>query len=74
MFKEHQDLLPEDEGSVGPQNFDDIVKLLTMRGESKAGVCTYYKKLSHGKNVFDHMLIGLKNEFQSNFFHWQYWF
>ena len=27
-----------------------------MRGESKSGLSTYYIKLCHGKNVFDHML------------------
>ena len=27
-----------------------------MRGESKAGLSTYYIKLYHGKNVFDTML------------------
>ena len=37
-------------------HFHDIVKLLTMRGESKAGLSTYYIKLYHGKNVFDTML------------------
>ena len=36
--------------------FHDIFKLLTMRGESKAGLSTYYIKFRHGKNVFDAML------------------
>ena len=36
--------------------FYDIVKLLTMRGESKSGLSTYYIKFYHGKNFFDHML------------------
>ena len=33
--------------------FHDIVKLLTMCGESKYVLSIYYIKLCHGKNVFD---------------------
>ena len=56
FFKEYHDAPPEDEGSIGFTNFHDIVKLLTMRGESKYGLYTYYIEFCHGKNVFDHML------------------
>ena len=33
-----------------------IFKLLTMHGESKYGIYTYYIKSSQGKNIFDHLL------------------
>ena len=56
LFKEYQDTLPEDECSIGFDTFHDIVKLLTMRGESKSGLSAYYIKLGHGRNVFDHIL------------------
>ena len=36
--------------------FHDIVKLLTMCGESKSGLSKYYIKFCHGKNFFDHIL------------------
>ena len=39
--------------------FRDIVKLLTMRGESKYSLSIYYIKFCHGKNVFDAMLDGI---------------
>ena len=42
LFKEYQDALPENECSIGFPNFHDIVKLLTLRGESKSGLSTYY--------------------------------
>ena len=41
LFKEYQDSLPEDKGSIGFTTFHDIVKLLTMRGKSKSVFCTY---------------------------------
>ena len=40
LFKEYQDALPENEGSIGFSTFHDIVKLLNLRGESKSGLCT----------------------------------
>ena len=55
LFKEYQDSLPEDKGSIGFQFFHDIVNLLMMHGESKYGLSTYHIKFRHGKNVFDHM-------------------
>ena len=36
--------------------FNDIVKLLTMRGKSKAGLSAYYIRFRHGNTVFDSML------------------
>ena len=57
LFKEYKDALPEEEGSTGFLTFCNIVKLLTLRGESKSGLSTYYKTFRHGKNVFfNHML------------------
>ena len=56
LFKEYNDALPEDKGLIGFPTFDYIVKLLTLRGKSKAGFSTYYIKFCHGKKVFDHML------------------
>ena len=56
LFKEYQDSLPEDKGTIGFATFHDIVKLLKMRGESKSGLSKYFIKLCHGKNVFDHIL------------------
>ena len=53
FFKEYQDEVPEDEGSIGYSPFHDIVKLLMMRGKSKSELSTYYVKFRHGKNVFD---------------------
>ena len=56
FFKECHGAPPEDEGSIEFSAFHDIVKLLMIRGESKYGFSTYYIKLCHGKNIFDHML------------------
>ena len=56
MFKEYKYTLLEDEGSMEFPTFHDIVKLLTLSGKSKSGLCTYYTKLRHGKDIFDHML------------------
>ena len=36
--------------------FHDILKLLTIHGESKSRLSTYYIKLCHDKNVFDDMI------------------
>ena len=44
-FKTYKDALPEGEYTVGKQTFNDIVKLLTMCGDSKYDVSTYYIKL-----------------------------
>ena len=38
LFKEFKDALTEHEGSIGFTTFHDIVKLLTLRDESKAGL------------------------------------
>ena len=40
FFKEYQDALPEDEGSIVFATFCDTVKLLTMHGESKSVLST----------------------------------
>ena len=56
VFKEYQDSIREDEGSIVFATFRDIVKLLVMHGDSKSGLSTYYIKLCRGKNVSDHML------------------
>ena len=48
LFKEYQDTLPGDKGSIRFSTFHDIFKLLTMRGESKYGLSTYYIKFRHG--------------------------
>ena len=56
LFKEYQDSLPEGACSVGFNNVHDIVKLLTMCGESKYGLSTYYIKFRHGNNIFDDMI------------------
>ena len=41
FFQEYQDALPEDGGSIGFSIFHDIVKLLTMHGDSKALLYIY---------------------------------
>ena len=51
LFKEYQDSLQEGEGSVGSGIFHDIYRLLTIYGESKSGLYTYYIKFRHGKIV-----------------------
>ena len=38
LFKEYQDSLPQDKGSVGFKNFHDIVKLLTTCSDPKYGL------------------------------------
>ena len=60
MFKTYKYSLPEDEDPVGEPKFNDIVKLLTMRGESKAVLSTYYIKFRHDKTVFDSMLGNIR--------------
>ena len=60
FLKEYQNSLPEEEGSVGFQNFHDIVELLIMRGESKSILYTYYIKFRHGKIFLIIGLIGLE--------------
>ena len=56
MLKTYKYALPEGEDLAGEPTFNDIVKLMTMCGESKYGLSTYYIKLRHGKTVFDAML------------------
>ena len=56
LFKEYQDSLLEDEGSIVFTTFCDIFKLVTMCGESKYGFSTYYIKFHHSKNIFDNVL------------------
>jgi hypothetical protein len=46
----------EDWERLGSDTFQDIVKLLTSRGESKAGLSTYYVKFRHLRDVFFAML------------------
>ena len=38
---------------MGKPASNDIVKLLTMRGDSESGLSIYYIKFLHGKTVFD---------------------
>lgn len=45
------------ENQLGRDTFLDIVKLLTQRGEAKAGLSTYYIKFRHGVATFNDMLI-----------------
>ena len=75
LFKEYQDALPEEKCSIVFATFRDIVELLTMCGDSKSGLYTYYIKLRHGKNNFDHILdrIG-QMDLNGRFFHRHYWF
>ena len=54
--KEYQYALPEEEGSIVFTTFNDIVKILTVCGESKSGLSTYYIKFCHDNNVFGHIL------------------
>ena len=56
LFNKYQDSLPEIECSVGFGIFHDIVKLLTMCGESKSGLYTYHIKFRHNKNFFGAMV------------------
>ena len=56
MFKTYKDSLPEGEDSVGKPIFNDILKPLKIRGDSKYGLSTYYIKCLHGKTIFDAML------------------
>ena len=58
LFKEYHDSLPEEEDSIGYATFHYIVKMLTMRGESKAGLSTYYIILCQVTNVLIICLIG----------------
>ena len=58
LFKEYHDSLPEEEDSIGYATFHYIVKMLTMRGDSKAGFSTYYIKLCQVTNVLIICLIG----------------
>ena len=44
VFKIYKDALLEGEDPVEEPTFNDIVKLLTMCGESKDGLSTYYIK------------------------------
>lgn len=46
----------EGEERIGYDTFVDILKLLTTRGESKAGLSTYYVKFRHLRDVFFAML------------------
>ena len=41
---------------VGYYTFCSIVKLMTKRGESKAGLSTYYISLRYGTSIFDKMM------------------
>ena len=59
MFKTCKDSLSEGEYSVGEPIFNDVVKLMTMRGESKDGLSTNYIKFQHSKTVFDEILDGI---------------
>ena len=63
FFKEYKDALPEDESSIGFPTFHDIVNLLNLRGESRAGLSTNYIKFCHVENGFKWQL-----------FHQNYWF
>ena len=56
MFKTYNDALPEGQYPMGEPSFNDIVKLLTMRDESKYVLSTYYIKFRHGNTVFGAML------------------
>ena len=56
MFKTYNYALPEGEDPVEEPEFSDIVKLMTMCGESKDGLSTYYIKFRYEKTVFDAML------------------
>ena len=75
LFKVYQNALPEYEVSIGFTTFQYIVKMLTMCGELKAVLSTYYKKLNYGKSVFDHMLdmIG-QMDLNSSSSNQHYWF
>ena len=74
LFKEYKDALPEDKGSIGLANFHDIVKLLTLRGESKSGVSTYDIKFHYGNNLWSFTWLDWTNEYKCKFFHQNYWF
>ena len=52
--------LQEKEDRVGRDTFTDIVKLLTKRGETKAGLSTYYIQLRYNSQVFTNMLKRIK--------------
>ena len=41
---------------MGETIFNDIVKLMIMRGKSKADFYTYYIKFQHDKHIFYAML------------------
>ena len=41
LFKEYQDSLPENEGSIGFSTFHDIFRLMMIRGDSEAGLSIY---------------------------------
>ena len=42
MFKTYMNALPDGDDILGEPTLNDIVKLLTMHGESKSGLSTYY--------------------------------
>ena len=58
---------------MGKPTSNDIVKLLTMRGDSESGLSIYYIKFLHGKTVFDAIIdrigeLELKNSPPTNIF------
>lgn len=54
LFEAYKSVHPENQ-RIGRILFIDIVKLLTKRGESKAGLSTYYINLRYASSVFKQM-------------------
>ena len=46
----------DQEKQVGRQTFNDMIKLLTKRGETKAGLSTYYIRMRYASNLFVSMM------------------
>jgi hypothetical protein len=60
LFNTYVNAFPEKETRVGEPTFRDVVKLITKRGESKAGLSTFYIKLRYASQTFSLMLRRLQ--------------
>jgi hypothetical protein len=60
LFKSYKDALQDPLLRVGEQTFLDILKLITKRGETKAGLSTYYIRMRYSSQTFLDMLTRLR--------------
>lgn len=66
MFRTYKEVFAEDTVKlIGRDLFCDVAKLLTKRGEAKAGLSTYYINFRYRSQIFNKMLNRLmKNEYE----------